>query len=347
MFTVKGLRTMKIDMKSAKEPIVNREPDNLSNYMTLFSIQQTTRGGFQARQLKNESTGEFVEIIPALGGMVHRLVLKKNEQLHDLLAFDSDQELKINPLFRGRILFPFNDRIPQAQYYYGNRVFHLTPNCGEEPCAIHGLVYDQPFIIISQKADHQRCSLVLEYQIRSERFKGYPFDVSLRIEYVLTVAGFDLKFEIFNQGATAAPLALGWHPYFTFGGSLKGASLQARSAFYLEVGPDLIPTLNFLKTAGSIFDFSKARPVENREMDITLACPENGETTLSGSDGKIILFQDPYFYKYTQIYIPKDQVAIAVEPISAATNAFNFHELGLSVLQPGERIQTVIRVRLD
>jgi aldose 1-epimerase len=314
--------------------------------MTLFSIQQTTRGGFQVLQLKNESTGEFVEIIPALGGMVHRLVLKNNNQLHDLLSFDADQELKLNPLFRGRILFPFNDRIPQAQYSYGNRVFHLTPNCGEEPCAIHGLVYDQPFIMAGQAMNDHACSIRLEYKIQPERFQGYPFEVTLRIEYILSGAGFELKFEIFNQGATAAPLALGWHPYFTFGGSLKGASLQARSAFYLEVGPDLIPTLNFLKTAGSIFDFSKAKPVENREMDITLACPENGETTLSGSDGKIILFQDPYFYKYTQIYIPKDQVAIAVEPISAATNAFNFHELGLSVLPTGQRIQAVIRVRL-
>jgi aldose 1-epimerase len=314
--------------------------------MSRFTIEQITRGGFAVEQLRNENTGEWIEIIPALGGMVHRLALGRNGP-HELLAFDTDQELQTNPLFLGRMLFPFSDRIPRARYIYENRIFHLTANCAEEPSAIHGLVYNQAFSILNRGLDFRSCALVLEYRIRPERFPGYPFDITLKIEYILTSAGFELKFEIFNQGTAAAPLALGWHPYFSFDRSFEKVTLQNDSREYVEVGPDLIPMLNLLQTKDSAFDFSKAAPVANREIDITLACPENGRTILAGKSRKILLFQDPRFFKYTQIYIPKDHGSIAVEPLSAATNAFNFHGLGLKVLPPGRRLQAIVRVQVE
>jgi aldose 1-epimerase len=314
--------------------------------MPRFTIAQITRGGFAVEQLRNETTGEQVEIIPALGGMVHRLALGKTVP-HDLLASDTDQELRANPLFRGRMLFPFSDRIPRARYIYENRIFHLTANCAEEPSAIHGLVYDQAFSILNRGPDSRGCVLVLEYRIRPERFPGYPFAITLKIEYILTSAGFELKFEIFNHGTAAAPLALGWHPYFSFDGSLDEVTLRNDSRDYVEVGQDLIPTLNLLKTEGSAFDFSKAALVANREIDITLACPENGRTILAGKGRKIALFQDPIFFKYTQIYVPKNHGSISLEPLSAATNAFNFHGLGLKVLPPGRSLQAIVRVQVE
>ncbi|RPI78994.1 MAG: hypothetical protein EHM45_04515 [Desulfobacteraceae bacterium] len=313
--------------------------------MSEFTIAQITRNGFTIEQLRNEATGEWVEIIPALGGMVHRLALGKNGP-RDLLAFDADWELPGNPLFRGRMLFPFSDRIPRAQYIYENRIFHLAANSAEDGGAIHGLVYDQAFTTIKRTLDQAGCALLLEYRIEPARFQGYPFDVILRIRYVLNAAGFGLTFEITNPGAEAAPLTLGWHPYFSFGGLLEEVTLQNDARQYVEVGPDLIPTLDLRQTKDSAFDFCKTASVANREIDMTLACPENGRTVLAGKNRKIFLFQDPRFFKYTQIYIPKDHGSIAVEPLSAATNAFNFHGLGLRVLPPGKRLRAAVSVQI-
>ena len=41
---------------------------------------------------------------------------------------DSDEEILLNPLFRGRLLFPFNDRIPNGKYYFDGREYSFPIN---------------------------------------------------------------------------------------------------------------------------------------------------------------------------------------------------------------------------
>ena len=70
---------------------------------------------------------KFVEIIPENGATVNKLFVSFNGNLHNILCNDKDEEILANPCFRGRLLFPFNDMIPNATYVYDNKEHTLDP----------------------------------------------------------------------------------------------------------------------------------------------------------------------------------------------------------------------------
>ncbi|MFW6209687.1 MAG: hypothetical protein ACOC7X_13390, partial [Spirochaetota bacterium] len=49
-------------------------------------------------------------------------------------------------------------------------------------------------------------------------------------------------------------------------------------------------------------------------------------------------------FAYSQVFIPPTRSSIALEPISAATDAFNKPELGLRVLAPGAEAEGRVSV---
>jgi len=109
----------------------------------MFEIFLREKTGLQRIVLHNSLTNECVEIIPDLGGTVYKIALNRNGILHDVLASDGEELLRENPLYRGRILFPFHDCIPYGIYQFRGKYFELIINCAEDGSAIHGLLYDK------------------------------------------------------------------------------------------------------------------------------------------------------------------------------------------------------------
>ncbi len=81
-------------------------------------------------------------------------------------------------------------------------------------------------------------------------------------------------------------------------------------------------------------------------MDIAYRTP--GGHTARLTDGHLLLeITQSELFQYTQIYIPPDRGSIAIEPVSAATNAFNVPALGLRVLEPGQGVDGTVTVTLS
>ncbi len=312
-----------------------------------FRIDRETFEGEDLVRVSNEDTKEYFEVLPSLGGTVKQIsLLKDHHSLYSILREDGKGECATNPLFRGRVLFPFNDRIPSGSYQFKNETYQLPINCEEDQSSIHGLLYNRVMEEGEMKLTDHEGSITLIHQFKESDFKAYPFSVKISITYKLNASSFSMEFKIENTGSKACPVALGWHPYFFCPGQLSSWEFDHSGGSYVEVGHDLLPTGKQNTVKGSDFDFKKPKKLNDLSLDIALECPNDGEMSLKCDQFKLMLNYDQDLFRYTQLYIPDDRDSIAIEPISAATNAFNQEGLGLIVLEPQAMKLGNINIRL-
>ncbi len=310
-----------------------------------FEIKTVNRDNIEFIQLINNKNEELVEIIPSIGGAVNRVKLDLGEGAKDILRYDSDKELKedliANAWFRGRILFPFNDMIPDGKYSFNGKDYQLYINIKDENFSLHGFQYTKKTSSVSTSADDSKAQAILKY-LTDGSDEGYPFKTILQITYTLTNEGLKLEFHISNESDVEIPLALGWHPYYKLSGRSNDWILKMNSESLVEVDKDLVPTGNTLPCEGTEFDFSSGKAIDDNEIDLALSVPADGRFELTDGKRTLKVQQDPKYFKYIQMYTPDDRESIAIEPVTAATNSFNFHNLGLISLKPNEKIDTFV-----
>jgi aldose 1-epimerase len=219
-------------------------------------------------------------------------------------------------------------------------------NLPMENIAIHGMVYNRKFNLTEEESDDTHCSAQLVIKIKPDTFEGYPFAVELSLTYTLREHSFRIDFHLKNTGNTTAPFSLGWHPYFTFAQSLRDVFLKMESEKHVEVDEKLIPTRRLPPCKNSPFDFSAGKEIGAVNLDNGFTVPSDGTTTLYNKKSTLVIHQGTDLFKYIQLYIPVDHKSIAIEPITAPTNSFNFHELGLRILHPGEEVKSFVTVRV-
>ncbi len=310
-------------------------------YPTVFGTSRRIVAGHEAIVLSSAAGSELI-VIPSLGGMVHALSL---DSLPDLLRSDEEDELVQNPLFRGRLLFPFNDRIPLGRYSFDGSEYQLPVNDPVDGSAIHGFLYRREMKIIESMACDNYASLTLGLDLSDDEEQGYPFCLSLRVEYRLDLEGFHLRMTAKNTGSRAAPLAFGWHPYFRLaGGNADAWTLRHDARAYAPVGSDLLPTGGLSSVANTPFDFTQGRLLADSQLDIALVASRE-IASLSSETASIYLSADMPPFAYTQLFIPSQRDCVAIEPITGVTDSFNRPGLGCLRLEPGETVSGTIYVQ--
>jgi len=284
-------------------------------------------------KLINPDTGESIVISPTLGGTVTSLTL--GSSLYQIMASDSNDELQENPLFRGRLLFPFNDRIPDGVYSFYGKKYQLLKNCSDDGSAIHGFLYNKEVTILEQKETQAS----LFWRTGKDKLPGYPFDISLKTEIKLHNRGVTLSFIVKNEWDIPAPYALGWHSYFKTDSS---STLCAEYAYYFETDEYFLPVGNGLPLSGSKFDFTQGSEFSNKLLDHTFTVPPDGISILKNRNYSIKIEQKNF--AYTQVFIPPDKKSIAIEPISSKPNSFNSNNV--LILQAGEEYLASIKIDL-
>lgn len=284
-------------------------------------------------KLINPDTQESLVFSPSLGGTIVSLTL--GSSLHQILESDSKHELQENPLFRGRLLFPFNDRIPDGKYSFQGNNYQLPINCSEDSSSIHGFLYDKEITILEQEEK----SATLFWRIERNKLPGYPFDMSLKTDIKLHNGGVTLSFTIKNEGDIPAPYALGWHSYYKTDSS---STLHAEYPYYFETDEYFLPIGDRLISSGSQFDFTEGASFSKKLLDHTFKAPANGISILKNKNYSVKIEQKNF--AYTQLFIPPDKRSIAIEPISSKPNSFNTEEV--LILQPEEEYHASVRIDL-
>ncbi len=281
-------------------------------------------------------------VINILGGGIKEYYLVKNGQKENIIYGYSKDEEKSGSM--GDILFPFPGRIENSEYTFEGKKYKLSGLKIKDGHAIHGFAKLAIWKLINKTEN----SATLSFSMTKKEYeaKGFPFGLTINVTYSLSGKGLMCSAEILNMGDEAAPFGLGFHPYFSINGAkVDEMFLQIPANKMVEFAPNLKPTGQFLEIDGDL-DFGTQKKIGDLVIDncFTDLNYENDEakTTLSVGDVKITIWQDqnlPYLQLYSADTIGEDHLrkGLAIEAQTCTGFVLNMPEMGLKVLQPGEK----------
>jgi len=340
-------------------------------YAAKFETKQrhwgTAEGGVDLVTLVNTATEESATIITH-GGFVEALQLRSREtkRMRDVLMGHhhhgaSDEEraafVRANAYSVNAMLAPFANRIAGGSYTFDGVKYNMPTNEQPRGHAIHGFLFGKTMKVLKSEATDNHASLTLGHTFGED--PGYPFRLAINITYRLSEAGLAITTEVQNMmgDGTSAPFYHGWHPYF----KVKDVS-TSRVVFDRDCSPflhvvmppgsptvydgPLIPTyhtepwsaFNGSDAIGGTSDKPTLYDDAFKAAASVAQCPVI-KTEIHDSEGVSVLWQDAN-YRFIQVFTGSKifwgDSAIAVEPQSAKTNAFNNHE-HLTILSDGEQ----------
>jgi len=138
-----------------------------------------------------------------------------------------------------------------------------------------------------------------------------------------------VRVTIAPTGRSAVPVSFGWHPYFRLPGVGRDAlavELPARRRLVLD--DRQLPTGEEVGEAGETIS------LRDRTFDDGYRLGRSRRLALVGGGHRLELALDRG-YPFAQVYAPEGQAFVALEPMTAATNALG--EGTAPVVEPGDR----------
>jgi aldose 1-epimerase len=306
----------------------------------MFSIAKNNEDGFEKVILKDNSTNTHATILPACGAILHDFVSFDNDKEFNVIeSYISANDFKENVEskgFLGTKLSPFVCRLHLGTYHFAEKKYKIEKfYLGKS--ALHGLLYNKAFRIISETANDLHASITMKYEYRAED-AGYPFNYDCIVTWQLENDNkLSVTTECINKDEGLIPMQDGWHPYFDLGDSIDELQLEFQSKEMVEFNSELIPTQNLIPYA----EFNSLKKIGDLFLDNCFTL--NMDTcqpmcVLRNPAKKIEIEIHPEkSYPYLQIYIPPHRKSIAIENISGAPDAFN-NGMGYATLEPGESV---------
>lgn len=295
--------------------------------------------------LQEKFTETFVEVF-TFGALMNQFVITKNgEKKNVVMGFANVEDAKenITKAFQSAKLSPFVCRMKDGVYRFDHQT-HKIDKFYLKTEAIHGLLYDQAFVITNKEADETHASVTLEY-VYDKKNEGYPFTLKMEVTYTLEANNtLTLVTKVTNADVKPFPLSDGWHPYFRLGETVDTLELQFNSKEIVEFDERLLPTGNL----SPFREYNTFKTLGSASFDNCFLLAGFDKAACSIKDEKQGLRLDiipDASYPYLQIYTPADRKSIAIENLSSVPNAFN-NGIGLIVLQPGESRTFTTRYRL-
>lgn len=287
---------------------------------------------FSAIRLENCLEKTAVEVY-TFGALLNEFSVNVNHQsincIDGFLSFD-EVKANITKGFKSAKLSPFVCRMQEGTYNFNNtqytvNKFYLPPH------AIHGLIYDAVYNIVSINENEKFATVTLGYEYAANDI-GYPFNFYIEVIYTLTNNHqLNITTHVINKNSFEIPYADGWHPYFTLGTSIDECSLQFDSNILMEFDETLIPTTNTIQDNR----FIQPASLKNISLDNCYQLNPKSVCTLYNNFWKLTIKPDTS-YPFLQIYTPPHRNSIAIENLSALPDCFN-NKIGLQLLQPQKK----------
>ena len=173
---------------------------------------------------------------------------------------------------------------------------------------------------------------------------GYPFSLDFQCDYRLdATAGLTVELSARNSGTEAAPVALGFHPYFLPGRTLAELRLRLPAATRLVTDEHGVP-VGRVPVATSAYDFRESRPVGVLHLNHSftdLRRDADGRVRVELSDdSRALEVWAGSTCRWIQVYSGDTldpsarRRSIAIEPMTAPPQSLASGE-DLAVLEPG------------
>jgi len=271
------------------------------------------------------------DLSPALGGCVAGLWYADQPVLRSTPV----AELQSPRVSASYPLIPYSNRIGYGQLQWAGQQTELPKNFAPEPHAIHGVGWERAWAVQEAGATHA----VLTYAHQADASWPMAFDATQWI--TLSDHALELRMAITSRASHAAPVGLGWHPYFT-------KSPASHIAFHAkgrwEMSEDKLPTERLAHT-GLLTDCS----------DLQV------DHCFDGWDGVLVLTEGVLRMRVSSnldhlvVFTTPGRDNIAIEPVSHVNNALALaaktgvspESLGIRVLQPGETFEASMRIEVE
>ena len=285
--------------------------------------------------IKNEKVS--AKIYPNLGGSLQELMIN-GLRIIDGISHDSEGLLDYQSTYRSSVLFPFPNRIEDGTYDHLGQSHQFPVN--EKPLnnALHGLVYNKLFELISSETNDDSASVVLSYTSIGKE-PGFPFPFKLVLSYQISDQGdVALKFDVENTGDSSFPMGMGWHPYFAVN-NLENCQLSFPSRDFYKCNNRNLP----VQTVKS--GLSKSFKMDGKTFDDAYSL-DKAICQFSADSYNLELKFDYPEDTYLQVYTPPHRKNIAIEPMTTIANSFN-HKIGFKELLPGEKDHWAIQLHIS
>ena len=277
-------------------------------------------------EINNIELGLYAKIDLNCGGSLQDLTLNSKKLI-------TSENMTYETHFNSAILFPFVNRLHRGIYSFQNKTYRLFKNKEDEGHAIHGLVYDKTFKMLSFTEKDTKLQLNHSYN-EMEPNEGFPFKYSIFLTYTFQPNALSLNVCVKNEDEITFPFTIGWHPYF-FSDDLYNSSfvLNRNSKIYFDAQ----------------FNYQIH---ETKHSSLKIKDDKFDDCYLL--DSNEIKFETPTYSlkienksdsNYLQIYTPKNRNFIALEPQTGVANNFN-NGLGLMTLKPSESFEKEWRIKL-
>jgi aldose 1-epimerase len=228
-------------------------------------------------------------------------------------------------------LVPYSNRIAQAQLLWNGTNHPLLKNFGGEAHAIHGVGWQKPWQM--PEADSSFAKMSLEHRPDA----SWPFAFDATQIFRVSDHTLEVTLSITNQSPGAAPVGLGWHPYFT---KRADTRVEFAAAGLWDMGGDKLPTQRTDST-GLHRDCAQLM-IDN--------CFEGWSGSAVVRDAQLTTRLESDLRRLV-VYTEPPQDFIAIEPVSHVNNAINqagkHQALGVVVLAAGQSWQARMRIHTE
>ena len=241
------------------------------------------------------------------------------------------------------LLHPWANRLAGLRYRAAGRDVTLDPaspllHLDARGLPIHGVPWARlAWEVTAARAD--RLAARLDWS-RADLLAVFPFHHRLEIVATLDPGGLTLETTLFAGTEGAVPVSFGYHPYFGLTGIPRAAWRVGLPAMRrLALDADAIPT--GAEEPFAAFD----GPLGDRAFDDGFVLLTDAASFSLAGGGLRISVEFVAGYPYAQVYAPKDKDFVAIEPMTAPTNALGSGR-GLTLVAPGAKFEAAFRVRV-
>jgi aldose 1-epimerase len=294
----------------------------------MYTVEEIKEDNFSFLELKNTKNTAKARIFLDEGGRLQELIFK------DIFLIKEQSNFEYKVSYASSILFPFASRIREGKYLFQEKEYQL--NCNQTgKNALHGLVYNQKFELISKKESADFCAVTIAYRETKES-EGFPYTYEIYATYTLTESDITLSLKIKNTDSKMFPFTLGWHPYF-LSDNLTKSSLRFKSDQKIEFDKSLITK--------KVIDHKTEEEFKIEEKQLDDCFILKTDAVQFKTPSYLIEISTDKKENYLQLYTPKDFSVIAIEPMTGVSNSFN-NKIGLQVLEPNETYSITWNVKL-
>ena len=242
------------------------------------------------------------------------------------------------------LLHPWANRLDGIRYRAAGREVQLDISSPLLHLDTHGLpMHGVPWSRLAWEpfeSQGKRLSARLKWSGK-DLLNIFPFPHRLELTATLSPEALTLETTLIAGSDGGVPVSFGFHPYFGLPGLPRGKwrlELPAMHRFLLDERG--IPT-------------GAQEPWNRFESEIGERSFDDGFELLDPSPsfsltggGRRITVEFLKGYRYAQIFAPKEQEFVAIEPMTAPTSALT-SGCGLTLVAPGKRFETAFRVRIE